>query len=39
LRSLRVLSQSRNFMDFMEYESSLPYSKVPAACLYTAPDE
>ena len=33
----RVCSQSRNFPHFMEHESSLPYSQVPATWVYPAP--
>ena len=37
LRSRPVLSQSSNYPHFMEPESSLPHSEVPATCPYPKP--
>jgi hypothetical protein len=39
LRSLNVLSYSRNSPHFMEPEGSSPYTQEPATCPYPEPDQ
>jgi hypothetical protein len=39
MRSLQVLSWSRNSTHFIEPEGSLPHSQVPATCPYPEPDQ